>query len=230
EKAPRAVDYATWSLMEFVCFYRTPLSIQLRLWVQEKLTALEARFEASGQVSTQRRSLLRDQRRLSFSPFTKARRRSGNLSVPPSPEISPSLRPRGMSTMGVPPNLLLGSASSISTFDRFPQASPPADSRIARIRHLGPEFPIREAKRATGPANPLRAASKSIPIGRTRLVQESHRRVHAVRIFWGYETFTGDDMSSFEAWSMSIALRRIAEESKELMGEFQDVSRVSLDE
>ncbi|KAG8777776.1 hypothetical protein FRC15_011121 [Serendipita sp. 397] len=230
EKAPRAVDYATWSLMEFVCFYRTPLSIQLRLWVQEKLTALEARFEASGQVSTQRRSLLRDQRRLSFSPFTKARRRSGNLSVPPSPEISPSFRPRGMSTIGVPPNLLLGSASSISTFDRFPQASPPADSRIARIRHLGPEFPIREAKRATGPANPLRAASKSIPIGRTRLVQESHRRVHAVRIFWGYETFTGDDMSSFEAWSMSIALRRIVEESKELMGEFQDVSRVSLDE
>jgi hypothetical protein len=236
EREPRAADYAVWSIFEMLCFYRTPLSIQLRLWLQEKLLQLEARIEANG-GSLNRGSSVRDTRRLSFSPFIKTRRRSGVPSAPVSPDVSPSSRPsRGT---GAPPPLFLGSPNTISTFDRFPQASPPADGTIPRIRHLGPEFQAQEKgqrTRGTGErgsgTNPLRAAAKLISISRPVLVRESHRRVEAVRIFWGYESFTGpgDDMSAFEAWSGTVALKKLVEESRELVKEFHDIVKLEAEE
>jgi hypothetical protein len=158
-------------------------------------------------------------------------------SAPVSPDGSPSFRPsRGV---GAPPPLFLGSPNTISTFDRFPQASPPADGAIPRIRHLGPEFQAQEKVQKAkgtgergGGSNPLRAAAKLISISRPVLVRESHRRVEAVRIFWGYESFTGpgDDMSAFEAWSGNVALKKIVEESRELVKEFHDIVKLEAEE
>jgi hypothetical protein len=236
EREPRAADYAVWSILEMLCFYRTPLNIQLRLWLQEKLLQLDARIEANGGFPN-RGSFLRDTRRLSFSPFIKTRRRSGVPSAPVSPDGSPSFHPsRGTE---VPTALSLGSPNTISTFDRFPQASPPIDGVIPRIRHLGPEFQAQskvQRTRGTGGggtgSNPLRAAAKLISIGRPVLVRESHRRVEAVRIFWGYESFSGpgDDMSAFEAWTGTVALKKIVEECRELAKEFHDIVKLETDE
>lgn len=220
EQAPRVVDYATWSILEMICFYRTPLNTRLRLWMQEKLARLETRRQSTG-MSSGRPSPIRDPRRSSFSPFTK-RRRSAALSAPPSPEGSPFSRTTN--NAGTPPRLLLGSPNTISTFDRFPQASPPADGGVPRIRHLGPEFHLREARGTDGPSNPLRAAAKLVFISRPKLIQDSHRRVAAVRVFWGYEAFTGEDMSAFEAWTSQGALKKIVEETRELTREFHDIT------
>ena len=236
KRAPRASDYGLWSILELLCFYRTPLNIQLRLWLQEKLLQLEARIEANGGTPN-RASFMRDTRRLSFSPFTKTRRRSGVPSAPVSPDGSPAFRP-SRDTTGPPP-LFLGSPNTISTFDRFPQASPPADGMIPRIRHLGPEFqaqaklqkPTRGASGTSDGISPLRAAAKLISMSRPKQVEESHRRVEAVRIFWGYESFTGpgEDMSAFEAWTSTVALKRIMEECHELAREFRDVVKLDGD-
>jgi len=233
EMVPRATDYGVWSILELLCFYRTPLNIQLRLWLHEKLLQLEARVEVSG-GSPNRTSFVRDARRLSFSPFTKTRRRSGIPSAPVSPEGSPSFRP--LREIGTPPPLLLGSPTKISAFDRFPQASPPANVGIPRIRHLGPEFQAQAKLQSTrgpggehGGSNPLRAAAKLISISQPFLVRESHRRVEAVRIFWGYESFTdpAGDMSAFEAWTSTTALKKIVEECRELEREFSDVVKLN---
>ncbi|KIM28069.1 hypothetical protein M408DRAFT_147787 [Serendipita vermifera MAFF 305830] len=236
ENALRVTDYGMWSILEMLCFFRTPLNLQLRLWLQEKLLQLESRIEATGGLSN-RGSFVRDNRRLSFSPFTKTRRRSGLISATASPDASPAFRPSR--DVGGLPTFSLGSPNTISTFDRFPQASPPVDGTVPRIRHLGPDFqtaklqrPVRGASSASGGTNPLRAASKLITISRPKLVKESHRRVEAVRIFWGYETFVspGDDMSAFEAWTSTMALRKIAEECQELAKEFHDVVKLDSDE
>lgn len=223
---PRAVDYGVWSVLEMLCFYRSPLTIQLRLWLQEKLSELDQQIEIR-EGSVRFSAFKRDSRRQSFSPFTKSRRKSGMPSATPSPSGSPSLRAARGS--GMPPPLLLGSPNSISTFDRFPQATPPADPGVLRIRHLGPEFKIQEAKKASGPANPTRAAGTLISISRPSLIQESHKRIMAVRIFWGYETFTGDDMAVFEAWTAPEALRRIVSETSELTQEFHDITKMDVD-
>jgi hypothetical protein len=227
EQPPRAVDYGTWSILEFLCFYRTPLNTKLRLWLQEKLGQLEARREAMGAGTPSRVPSGRDTRRQSFSPFTK-RRRSGLSSATPSPEFSPSFQASGAS--GAPPHLLLGSPNTISTFDRFPQASPPMDRGVPRIRHLGPEFQLKEAKKQNGLGNSLKTAGNLVLITRPLLVGESHRRVAAVRIFWGYESFTGEDMSSFEAWTTQKALRKILDEVRELTREFSDIASIEKEE
>ncbi|CAG7849750.1 SubName: Full=Uncharacterized protein {ECO:0000313/EMBL:CCA73209.1} [Serendipita indica DSM 11827] len=198
ERTPRAVDYAAWSILELICFYRMPLSIHLRLWLQERLSLLEARLDAAG-VSTRVSSFMRDPRRQSFSPYSKARRRSGVPSNTPSPDASPSL---GAVRVGSPHHIFF----------------------------LGPEFQIREAKGASTPVDPLRAAAKLISMTRPKLVQDSHRRVSVVRIFWGYEAFTGDDMSGFEAWTMASALKKITAETKELTREFHDVAKLEGDD
>jgi hypothetical protein len=224
EQPPRAVDYAMWSLFEMLCFYRSPLTTQLRLWLQEKLLQIEARLEATGKTS-RRGSIVRDGRRLSFSPFTKARRRSGIPSASPSPDVSPSFG--ATRTFDPPSRLFLGSPNTLATFDRFPQSSPPAAPNAPRIRHLGPEFQPKDEKKKKGPINPLRAAAKLVSVGHNGLIRNSHKRVTAVRIFWGYESFTGDDMSSFEAWNSSDALKRIWGESQELIEEFHDIVKLN---
>lgn len=234
ERAPQVADYGLWSILEMVCFYRTPLNIQLRLWLQQKLLQLESRIEANG-GTPKRGSFVRDIRRTSFSPFTKTRRRSGIPSAPVSPDGSPAFRPSR--DVGAPPPLFLGSPNTISTFDRFPQASPPADGAVPRIRHLGPEFHVQaklqKPTRATSGSdnsNPLLLAAKLISISRPKLVRESYRRVEAVRIFWGYESFMGDDMSSFEAWTNTAALKKIVDECQELEKEFHDIVQLDVDE
>jgi hypothetical protein len=67
-------------------------------------------------------------------------------------------------------------------------------------------------------------------MSRPLLIEESHRRVAAVRIFWGYESFTGEDMSSFEAWTTQKALRKIFDEVRELTREFSDIATLEDDE
>ncbi|PVF92302.1 hypothetical protein CPB86DRAFT_717696 [Serendipita vermifera] len=224
EQPPRAVDYGMWSLFEMMCFYRSPLTTQLRLWLQEKLLQIEARLQAAGRNS-RRGSIAREGRRLSFSPFTKARRRSGIPSASPSPDVSPSF---GVTRTFEPPSrLFLGSPNTLATFDRFPQSSPPAAPNAPRIRHLGPEFQPKDEKRRKGPVNPLRAAAKLVSISQTNLIRDSHKRVTAVRVFWGYESFAGDDMSAFEAWTSADALKRIWQESQKLIEEFHDIVKLN---
>ncbi len=75
--SPRVIDYCLWSLLELLCIHRTPLILQMRLFMQEKVLALDQdlRFQNTSSSSKISRPV--------SSVFSKPRRRSGL----PSPDI-----------------------------------------------------------------------------------------------------------------------------------------------
>ncbi|KAG8953844.1 hypothetical protein FRC04_001474 [Tulasnella sp. 424] len=151
----RLVDYLLWSTLELVCLHRSPLLLQLKFWIQEKMLNFDERIHSNllnspgGPSSPAFRPSNRESRRVS-TLFAKPRR-SGNRSAGMSPEASPAFPAVGGSRLSRSPSLLSlgggmshrpGSAldSPTDRYDRFPNASPVlgASSTVPRIRHLGP--------------------------------------------------------------------------------------------
>lgn len=150
----RLVDYLLWSTLELVCLHRSPLLLQLKYWIQEKMLNFDERVRSNllsspgGPSSPAFRPSNRESRRVS-SIFAKPRR-SGNRSAGVSPEASPAFGAVGGSRLSRSPSLLsLGGGlqrpnsaldSPTDRYDRFPNASPVlgATTTIPRIRHLGP--------------------------------------------------------------------------------------------
>lgn len=157
--AVRLGDFLLWSTLELVCLYRSPLLLQLKLWMQEKMAAFDERVRAmlltspGGPQSPLLRSIgggggARESRRVS-TIFAKPRQRSvGNRSNAASPEGSPAFGAisgggPGSSNLSRSPSLLsLGpraNESPLEKYDRFPNASPtPGATSGPRILHLGP--------------------------------------------------------------------------------------------
>ncbi|KAG8919843.1 hypothetical protein FRC01_001070 [Tulasnella sp. 417] len=150
----RLVDYLLWSTLELVCLHRSPLLLQLKFWIQEKMLNFDERVRGNllsspgGPASPAFRPSTRESRRVS-SIFAKPRR-SGYRSAGVSPEASPAFGAVGGSRLSRSPSLLsLGGGmnrpnsaldSPTDRYDRFPNASPVLgpSSTIPRIRHLGP--------------------------------------------------------------------------------------------
>lgn len=230
DSLPKVVDYLTWSLLELICFYRTPLNIQLRLWLQERLLKVDQHADNNG-GSPIRVSVGVESRRHSFSPFSKARVRSGIPSASASPDVSPSLRPYQAS--GNPSGLTLDpTARGWSAYDRFPQASPsPEFPTHPKIRHLGPSFNPGGRESPTLATEALiTGVMNSVAVERPRLIKDTTRRMTAVRIFWGYESFSGDDMTPFEAWTEAVAVKKIVNETRELSWEYGDLTRLEVED
>jgi hypothetical protein len=84
---PRVIDYALWSVLEFLCAYRSPLRLQLRLFTVEKVVGLEQELKRQQRrvspFASPNPSPM--SRRISTSIFAKPRR-SGMF---PSPDSSP---------------------------------------------------------------------------------------------------------------------------------------------
>ncbi|KAG8996876.1 hypothetical protein FRB90_012614, partial [Tulasnella sp. 427] len=150
----RLVDYLLWSTLELVCLHRSPLLLQLKFWIQEKMLNFDERIRSNllsspgGPSSPAFRPSNRESRRVS-TMFAKPRR-SGNRSAGVSPEASPAFGAVGGARLSRSPSLLsLGGGtnrpnsaldSTMDRYDRFPNASPMLGptSTIPRIRHLGP--------------------------------------------------------------------------------------------
>jgi hypothetical protein len=104
---PRLVDYSLWSLLELLLRYRSPLSIQLRLLVQEKVAELDQDLRvhlglggagssgsSGGGAGPRRQSLARPSS--VYSVFVKPRRRSGVHSSLPSSPATPTFHHQGL--------------------------------------------------------------------------------------------------------------------------------------
>ncbi|KAI0763460.1 hypothetical protein BD413DRAFT_484122 [Trametes elegans] len=52
QKRPRILDYMTWSLIEWLCLRRNPLTLQMRVFVQEKVATLHQELTATGGSAT----------------------------------------------------------------------------------------------------------------------------------------------------------------------------------
>ncbi len=139
---PRVIDYALWSIFEFLCAYRSPLRLQLRLFVMEKVVTLDQELRnlqrrASPLVSP---SISPVSRRISV--FAKPRRSA----LYPSPDSSPrtSRSPSMIQELSIPsihigPGLSRTSHGQLSSVD-IPDSNSGGQLRIPGYQYSSPSL------------------------------------------------------------------------------------------
>ncbi|KAI0041863.1 hypothetical protein FA95DRAFT_1500866 [Auriscalpium vulgare] len=233
---PRLLDYLLWSLLEFACLHRSPLMLQLRILMQEKAVLLDQ------QLRQQVHPLGHAGNRLSFaSAFSKSRRRSGQWSGAPSPDGSPLLTPAKLRAQP-PPELFLTPPRADERqpgYARSPM-TPHGDTLGGpRIVHLGP---VRNAdallfRRSPSPHGGgggggglgqmrMWGLAKTTKVRSAVLVRATYRRIRVVQQMMGYGTLLpileegADGADEVRLWSRVGALRAVAQETEQLMEEF----------
>ena len=175
ERRPRIIDYMTWSLIEWLCLRRSPLALQMRVFVQEKVAMLHQELTAGGHsgaasplispmmgmpsagLATPLSARPRSSRPIS-NIFSKPRRSFVNA------EPSPLSTPRS--------STLFPAGVSLPSFDEFGmQSTPRRSSTLTEGRQAGyqlmpsPLTPTRQAARESGPKivhlGPVRPLSPS---------------------------------------------------------------------
>lgn len=220
---PRIIDYALWSMLEFVCAYKSPLRLQLRLLATEKVSAIDAELQRQGNRNNPLSTP--SSRRTSMSVFSKVRVRGsvGGMPSPSSPRLlaSPSPTPHD-------PTLFLDA--------RRPgyQISPVTPQNGPRIVHLGPASPsvLLNAPSPGIDGGGMRTAIKTTKIKSLSLIKATYRRVRGVQSFMGYDVLIplpptvpeaqDDSDSILRAWTKNDAIQAILQETKELMEEFEE--------
>ncbi|KDR79961.1 hypothetical protein GALMADRAFT_242128 [Galerina marginata CBS 339.88] len=201
---PRIIDYSLWSMLEFACAYRSPLRMQLKILIMEKVVALDQELQrqagSSGGLSPFPTSP--SSRRVSTSLFSKSRQRASGLSAP-SPDSSPRIMPSSSSLMPSPSLLEIPSRrpgyqiSPISPHDR---------PGLPKIVHLGPTSPAAflpisspmigaglpgiagvRASRISTDGVDSSTTSRATKIKSLKLIQETYRRIRGVQAFMGYD-------------------------------------------
>ncbi|KAF8162457.1 hypothetical protein K438DRAFT_1985106 [Mycena galopus ATCC 62051] len=209
--SPRIVDYALWSFLELICAFRSPLMLQMRLFIQEKVLSLNQELRQYTYTSS-------PSRRVSTA-FSKARRRS----MVPSPEASPGLSPTHSFVNITPPVLSLDTGRQAGYY----QPSSPHDVRGAgRIVHLGPVS--QPERRSPSPAGGrIRLMAKSTKVRSLVLVRATYRRVRLVQTAMGYDRdllpgAENPGEESVPTWTQAQALDAVVQETKGLMEEFEE--------
>ncbi|TRM62239.1 hypothetical protein BD626DRAFT_548631 [Schizophyllum amplum] len=203
-KNPRAVDYALWSFLELLCVYRSPLLLQMRLFMQEKILALNHDLRAQHGPSRSRR--------VSSTAFSKPRRR---LSSVPSPESSPKL--------GAFPRQ---SARTTYLEDRQAGFHGLSDGGgNPRIVHLG--LVSRPPSPFNRPTSPSVEASRVTRIGSLTLIKATYERIRIVQSVLGYDEvlpMPGDEERDVQVttWTRAQALEAVLKETRQLTEEFDE--------
>ena len=226
---PRVVDYSLWSLFELLSLCRSPLVIQMRLFLQEKVAILDQELHYYHDPSRPR------SRRASSGIFSKPRRRmSGYLSGVPSPENSPTLS--ASPSFPSDPSLFHLDPSRQPGYQRF-LSSPGGLQRSSsgpQIVHLGPVHPSSASgfRRSLSPIGGGVRLNKTATIKSMSLVLATYRRIRLVQRCMGYGTLLPlpgvesgidfDDPASTTAWSKKQALDAVVKETRELMIEFEE--------
>ncbi|KAF7360179.1 RRM domain-containing protein [Mycena venus] len=210
--SPRIVDYALWSFLELICAFRSPLMLQMRLFIQEKVVALNQelrQFTNSASPSP----------RVSTA-FSKPRRRS----VIPSPEASPGLSPtHSFVNISHPSVLSLDTGRQAGYY----QPSSPHDVRGAgRIIHLGPVSQPERLSVSPGGGR-IRLMARSTKMRSLVLVRATYRRIRLVQTALGYDRdllpgAENPGEESVPTWTPAQALDAVVQETKGLMEEFEE--------
>ncbi|KAF5359637.1 hypothetical protein D9756_003121 [Leucocoprinus leucothites] len=134
---PRVIDYALWSILEFLCAYRSPLRLQLRLFMVEKIVALdqELKHRERRQSPFASPNSTPTSRRISTSVFAKPRR-SGMF---PSPDSSPraSRSPSMTNELSIP-SINLGPGMNRATSLEIPTSNSGGELRIPGYQYISP--------------------------------------------------------------------------------------------
>lgn len=134
---PRSIDYCLWSVLEFVCAYRSPLRIHIKLLATEKVLAIDHELRQRTQPN---RTSFSSNRRISASIGLRARHRASALDGS-SPSDSSSYFHPSQSNLSPSPSHLSPSSSRLSTSLTIPQSnqtpSPSLDISAASVRRPG---------------------------------------------------------------------------------------------
>ena len=222
---PFLIDYLLWSMLDYVCCHRSPLMIQLRLFLQEAAATLDRELHAQQAPATR-------SKRFSYtSVFAKTPQRSGNRSKAPSPEASPFLTPLRLhqgDALLTPPK-----PERQPGYARSPVTPGGSEGVEPRIVHLGPIQNFDMFRRSPSPGlgesetksrKWLRANSTMITSA--KLVLDTYRRVRAVQRFMGYTDLlpvpdgVEGSVDDVRVWSRGTTLNEIEGETTDLMEEF----------
>lgn len=222
---PFLLDYLLWSMLEFVCRHRSPLMLQLRLFLREATATLDEELHA------QQSPAIRSKHLSYTSVFAKTPQRLGNRSKVPSPEASPFLAPLRLNhgdTLLTPPK-----PERKPGYARNPTTPGGSEVLEPRIVHLGPVQNFDMFRRSPSPG--LREGGTksrkwllavSTTISSTKLVLATYRRVRAVQRFMGYtDLLPAPDggegsIDDVRAWSRGTAWKEIEGETADLIDEF----------
>lgn len=148
---PRLIDYCLWSMLEFVCVYRSPLRMQLKLLATEKVLAVNQDLRQRTRPNNGSFSRSPSLRRISASIGLRSRHRASTRDGPtPSPDSSPYLHP-SQSNLSPP---LSTSPSRLSPSPTIPLANliPSPALGIPPVNERRPGYtisPITTQERAT---------------------------------------------------------------------------------
>jgi Protein UNC80 len=222
---PSIIDYLLWSILEFVCRRRSPLMLQMRLFLQEATATLDK------ELYDQQAPVFRRKHASYVSVFAKTPQRSGRLSKSPSPEASPFLSP-------IPPNhgdflLTPPKPERKPGYARSPTTPGGSEALEPRIVHLGPIENFDLLHRSPSPGLGEGGAksrrwlmANSTTIRSAKLVLATYRRIRAVQRIMGYtELLSAPDdaeesVNDVRVWSRGTALSEIEDETTDLMEEF----------
>ncbi|KAF9558076.1 hypothetical protein CPC08DRAFT_25218 [Agrocybe pediades] len=242
-RRPRIVDYCLWSMSELVCAYRSPLRMQLKLLMMEKVLALdrELQYQKGGTRTLSPFLTSPSSRRVSASLFSRSRQRN-STSLAPSPDASPRIMPSSLGAM--PAQSLLEIPTRRAGYQISP-ITPRNDSGLPKIVHLGPTSPSAfppapspiigggpadaRLSRVSSDSNETVIAARATKIRSLKLIQETYRRIRGVQLFMGYDLLlpmpgSGEESAdaAFGTWSKQQALAAIMKEAKDLLEEFEE--------
>ncbi|KAG5646355.1 hypothetical protein DXG03_003678 [Asterophora parasitica] len=216
--SPRIIDYTLWSLLELLCVYRSPLLLQLRFFVVEKLVELQSHRHASDETRSRRSS----------SVFSKARRR---LSGTPSPH-SPGGSPRLSASHTFPQDASSNTSLEAGRQPGYNITSSPHKTRGPKIVHLGPISAISAFGRALSPGHGGKGVDAMVTAAKITsraLVEATYRRIRLVQSSMGYEVLPmpikqgiDDDEVPTVSWTKKEALDAIVRETRDLLHEFEE--------
>ncbi|CCL98233.1 uncharacterized protein FIBRA_00227 [Fibroporia radiculosa] len=245
--SPRLIDYLTWSCIEWLVLRKSPLMIQMRGFIQEKV----------GTVS-QDLPQVKSSRSMSYSASPISVRRPSSIFVKPRRSMVPGSA--GTSRASTPRNsTFLNVSMSLPAFDETSlsastprkenqgrlagyarEASPISPSgRTAResgpkIIHLGPiTYGDGGARRSISPGSRKGSAggalsAASLIVTTAALKRETYRRIRLAQTFMGYTALLpvgigneDEDKVEVRAWTRKDAVEAVLQEMKDLMEEFR---------
>ena len=225
--SPRMIDYVLWSVLELICLVRTPLFLQMRLFILEKLIEPDQHLQRRQDMQNPAEHL--SHRPVSASIYTK-RRRSKLLDSTSQSHLSPSTsHGQTLSTLevgrqpgynvssphepvpGGPTIVHLGPVSATSAMSAFGRALSGGRGRFEKSKNPN--------------ADGVHANVRSLV-----LMRETYRRVRTVQTCMGYELLlpipTGHDTDGDQifsrTWTRQEALSEIRKETEELLEEFEE--------
>ena len=212
--SPRVVDYLTWSILDFACLFRSPLTLQLRTFTHERMYYLNEalRMQTQSPVSPVSRPRLTSGVRPISTLFSK--RRGSTVSVSGGATATSTAAP---SPSGSPRLLAIDSAFARNrAWGRTSVPSSPMSDRVdsqyamhagIRIVHLGPNSEMNVENSSDGPHSPnplshensrrrknetksidLRELSKTCVFRSPALVAVTCKRIRTVQARMGYTT------------------------------------------